>query len=199
MPVKIRGSFGALIRPTNFRAELDNHFEDKLDDHFQSKFDTAISNADVGGGKILQVQSFTKTNTYTGSGNFKDPGLDVLITPTSTSSKILVNVSVCFSTSATTIGFVLRRNGASICRADAAGSRSRMTVITECGNNVWMTNANNMFLDSPNTTSQVRYDIVIGSHDGRQFRVNRTGSGTNNAQLDNSYATSTITAMEIGV
>ena len=74
-----------------------------------------------------------------------------------------------------------------------------MTVITECGNNVWMTNANNMFLDSPNTTSQVRYDIVIGSHDGRQFRVNRTGSGTNNAQLDNSYATSTITAMEIGV
>lgn len=152
----------------------------------------------VGGGKVLQVQSFTKTNTYTGSGNFKDPALDVLITPTSTSSKILVNVSVCFSTNATTIGFVLRRNGAAICRADASGTRSRMTVITECGNNVWQTNANNMFLDSPNTTSQVTYDIIIGSHDGREFRVNRSGSTANNSLLDSSYATSTITAIEIG-
>lgn len=152
----------------------------------------------VGGGKVLQVQSFTKTNTYTSSGNFKDPGLDVLITPTSTSSKILVNVSVCFSANSTTVGFYLRRNGAAICIADASGSRSRMTVITECGNNVWQTNANNMFLDSPNTTSQVTYDIMIGSHDGREFRVNRSGSTANSANLDGSYATSTITAIEIG-
>jgi hypothetical protein len=149
------------------------------------------------GGKIIQVQSFTKTDTYTSSGNFKDPGLDVTITPTSTSSKILVNVSLCFSTSATTLGFILRRNASGICQADTAGNRTRMTVITECGNNVWQTNAHYMFLDSPATTSATVYDIVIGSHDGREFRVNRSGSGTDGGNLDDSRSTSTITVMEV--
>lgn len=149
------------------------------------------------GGKILQVKSYTKTNTWVSSGNFKDPGLDVSITPLYSTSKILVNVSVCFSTNATTIGFYLRRNGTSICIANAAGSRSRMTVITECGNNVWQTNANYMYLDSPASTAALTYDIMIGSHDGREFRLNRSGSGTDNAQLDNSYSTSTITVMEV--
>lgn len=167
-------------------------------DVFPSTLPAVNGSALTGLGKILQVQSYTKTNTWTSSGNFKDPGLDVTITPTSTSSKILVNVSLCFSTNATTIGFYLRRNGTSICIADAAGSRSRMTVITECGNNVWQTNANYMYLDSPGTTNAVVYDIMIGSHDGREFRLNRSGSGTDNNQLDNSYSTSTITVMEVG-
>lgn len=168
------------------------------DASFPDNLPAVNGSALTGVGKILQVKSYTKTNTWTSSGNFKDPGLDVAITPTSTSSKILVNVSVCFSTNATTIGFYLRRNGTSICIADAAGSRSRMTVITECGNNVWQTNANYMYLDSPASTSALTYDIMVGSHDGREFRLNRSGSGTNNSQLDNSYSTSTITVMEVG-
>jgi len=204
-PNEVGGNVEILLPTTGTRllSDTDDIPASSLDgtlpnDVFPSNLPAVNGSALTGVGKILQVKSYTKTNTWVSSGNFKDPGLDVTITPTSTTSKILVNVSVCFSTNATTIGFILRRNGTNICIADAAGSRSRMTVITECGNNVWQTNANYMYLDSPGITTAVVYDILIGSHDGREFRLNRSGSGTDNSQLDNSYSTSTITVMEVG-
>ena len=42
MPVKIRGSFGSLIRPNNFADELSNHFA--------TKYQEAVSAGDITGG-----------------------------------------------------------------------------------------------------------------------------------------------------
>lgn len=149
-------------------------------------------------GCILQVRSYTMTGRVVSSGNFQDIGLDVSITPYSASSRILINVSLCMSTNATTQGFILRRNGVTICQGDSNGSNSRMTVISSVGNNVWQNQMNNMFVDSPNTTTTLTYDIVCGSHDGREWRINRSGDNNSAAStLDQSVSTSTITVMEI--
>jgi hypothetical protein len=157
----------------------------------------AVTRAKMGyAGAVLQVASFHKTNTYVASGGFSDPGLDVTITPTLTSSKILVMVTCCMSTVATTHGFILRRNGTNIALADSNGGSTRTTVISSVGNNVWQNQLGINFLDSPSSTSALTYDIVIQSHDGREVRMNRSGS-IGGGNLDDSVATSTITVMEI--
>lgn len=159
----------------------------------------AVTQQKIGfNGCILQVRHFTMTNRVVSSGNFQDIGLDVSITPYSASSRILVNVSLCMSTNSTTHGFILRRNGSTIAQADPNGNNSRMTVISSVGNNVWQNQMNYMFVDTPNTTSAVNYDIVCGSHDGREWRINRSGDNNSGASsLDQSSSTSTITVMEI--
>lgn len=155
-----------------------------------------LAKSNMPAGSVLQVQSFTKRDTYVSSGNFGDPSLDIIITPTSTSSKILVTVSLCMSTSSTTLGFKLRRNGTDICIGDAYSSATRMTVISSVGNNEWQNNMSYTFLDSPSSTSALTYDIVVGTHDGREYRINRAAS-PGSSPLDNSVSTSTITVMEI--
>jgi hypothetical protein len=160
---------------------------------------SAITQQKIGfRGCILQVKSYTMTSRVVSSGNFQDIGLDVSITPYSASSTILIMVNLCMSTNATTQGFILRRNGSTISQADPNGSNSRMTVISSVGNNVWQNNMSHTFLDTPNTTSAVNYDIVCGSHDGREWRINRSGDNNSGASsLDQSSSTSTITVMEI--
>jgi hypothetical protein len=52
-----------------------------------------LPNANFSGGKVLQVQSSIRsTETVTTNGSYVDTGLQVNITPSSTSSKILVMI-----------------------------------------------------------------------------------------------------------
>jgi hypothetical protein len=148
-------------------------------------------------GTVLQVRQFHRTSTFVASGAFTSPGLDVSITPTSNSSRILVKVSCCLSTNATTMGFIITRNGTQIALSDPVGSSPRTTMITSVGNNVWQTQCGFDFLDTPGTTSSLTYGILIRSHDGREIRMNRSGAAPGGANLDDCAATSAITVMEI--
>lgn len=139
-----------------------------------------------GGGKVLQVVNATySTETNSTTTTFADTGLTATITPSATTSKVLVLVNqngVYKSSQAT-------NNGVGIKLLRGATVLVTMSVLdgftnTAIQNNV--TSGTN-YLDSPATTSAVTYKT--------QF-ANYSANATVGVQV--ASATSTITLMEIG-
>ena len=153
----------------------------------------------IGAGGILQVVQTVKTDTFsTTSDTFTDiTGLSVSITPTASSSKILV---IANYTGSNQVGYSwgrLVRGSTAICIADAAGSRVQATTA-----NFYQPNADRSFtgsvcfLDSPATTSATTYKIqIIVQTGGYTTYINRTSGDTDSAAYGR--FTSTITVMEI--
>lgn len=139
----------------------------------------------AGGGKVLQVVTATEDNQRsTTSTTFTDiPGLSVSITPSATSSKVLV---MCTTTgySGNTVEaseFTLLRGSTNL-GSSITGEIARIYGANDIHSSITM-----IVLDSPSTTSATTYKA--------QFR--RSGaSGTAAAMYDNSLGT--ITVMEIG-
>ena len=175
--------------------------------------DGTIVNADInasagivasklsGTGKVLQVVSTSKTDTFslaTGSTYTDITGLSVSITPSSASNKILVMYNVSVGSNGTS-GFAytkLLRGSTSIFVGDTAGSRiSASNGGTSISSNVISKHCI-QFLDSPSTTSSTTYKIQAYAQVGTaQIYVNRTYS-----DLDTTGFTrdaSSITVMEI--
>ena len=143
----------------------------------------AISN-----GKILQVLQATKTNTFsTNSQTFVDiTDLAVTITPSSTSSKILIFVQQSWFQSATTssqgMGFRVQR-GSTYITTPATFTASYQGVATRSHAYTPI-----IAYDSPNTTSSVTY-TVMGYH--------HTANGEVRMQYGSSQSSSSIILMEV--
>jgi hypothetical protein len=162
----------------------------------------AVTRAKMGyAGAVLQVLSTTKTNTFTTtSGTFVDvTGLNVSITPTSTSSKILIlamvtghaTVSGCFLNGA------IARGGTALGLGDASGSQTRTMSQSNYGQDGGgMFSMHLNFLDSPNTTSATTYSVQVNSsaHSGSTVFINRSQQDSSDTRARGS---STITVMEI--
>ena len=93
----------------------------------------SIAKASLPTGSVLQVVSTTKTDTFTSTttGAFTDiTGMSVSITPTSSTSKILVNVTGGCMGQVATSGFMLQllRDSTAISVGDTAGSRIRASM-----------------------------------------------------------------------
>jgi hypothetical protein len=156
------------------------------------------------GGKLLQVVSTAKTDTYSQSVSltYTDvTGLSVAITPTLATSKVYVSV-LLHTANDTASGergmFRIMRDSTAIGIGDAAGSRTRATTGYFSLTNTQTMNMYGMnFLDSPATTSATTYKIQMFNTSGAVQYVNRTSDNA-----DASYTgrvISTITVMEIGV
>ena len=133
-------------------------------------------------GSVLQVVSIAKTDTFShNTQTFTDvTGLSTTITPSSTSSKILVLGSVSLGASQD-FGYIrLMRDSTPINIGDAASNRVRTTGamfypagVPTYGNSPIPLD----FLDSPSTTSAVTYKIQIRTGSGTQLvYINRTGA-----------------------
>ena len=153
-------------------------------------------------GSILQVVSTTKTDTYsesvsTGGQTAQVTGLTATITPSATSSKVLVLYSVSVSQDATYM--ILQRGGSALTAAtgDAAGSRTRMTLGAVNFNDSYTENISGNFLDSPSSTSALTYGMKFrhGSSHTKTLRINYDNADTDDAKR--ARAISTITLMEI--
>ena len=164
---------------------------------------TAVTSAGLPSGTVLQVQSTTKTDTWSGTpgaGVFLDiTGLSVAITPASATSKILVTFSTNVSAnSASTTGVRLMRDTTPISIADAAGNRPLAT--TGGGGNEgadWNGDVlASSFLDTPSTTSLITYKLQITGNTFSTQYVNRKARD-NNTTSDDYRMTSHITVMEI--
>lgn len=154
------------------------------------------------GGKVLQVLSTTKTNTFstTSTTPAAVTGLDVIITPTSATSKILVFcfMTICSDPSLGFPVFYLQRGATEILKGDAgAANQRRVTGGAATLNSNYLGNANVTFLDSPSSTSALTYGMYVSTADSSgTVAINRTFvNGNNNF---NALGTSTITVMEIG-
>ena len=151
-------------------------------------------------GKVLQVQSTTKTDTFTTtSGTFTDiTGLSVSITPSSASSKILVSMNTYLGNAGSTYVTQVRlvRDSTAICVGDAASNRTRSTAHERLGDTYEVGSFSATTLDSPSTTSATTYKVQMLTQTGGGTGVlNRTGADT-----DHNYqgrTASTITVMEV--
>mgnify|MGYP005989888581 CR=1 FL=1 len=159
------------------------------------------------GGKVLQIVSVTKTDTYSESisGNSLSStlvtGLQPSITPASTSNKILIMVtlSVGYASNGTgdSMGFLLKRDSTAIARGDADGSRTRITTGNNFSSTFQIEDLSMTFLDTPSSTSSITYGINLfnGSGSTRNVYLNRDDRNT-----DANYTArgiSSITLMEI--
>ena len=155
--------------------------------------------AAAGGGKVLQVVSTNKTNTFTStSTSFVDvTGLTLNITPAATSSKILVIVNVAHSDGADRSYVRLMRDSTAIAIGDAASNRPRVSGgATHAMTTYSIYNTAFNYLDSPSSTSAIAYHIETRSL-GDTLYINRSEADRDVADYE-PRAASTITAIEIG-
>jgi hypothetical protein len=150
-------------------------------------------------GKIGQVLSITKTDTFTTtSTSFVDiTGLSQAITPSASTSKILVIYAVSGINTAGTNRSAIRmmRDSTPIAIGDAAGSRTQSTFQWDLQSGSNILSYAGSFLDSPSTTSATTYKAQAICLDAGTTYVNRSVSDTDASQF--SRITSTITVMEI--
>jgi|9_EtaG_2_1085328.scaffolds.fasta_scaffold04344_9 hypothetical protein len=150
-------------------------------------------------GKVLQIVNVTKTDTFsttTALGSFADvTGMSVAITPSATSSKILVLLNAHYSQSSNTYGVALRldRSGTSVYIGDARGSTSRAVGGTQ-GNPAKAHQLAIQFYDSPNTTSSTTYKLQMGTESGGTAIL---GGSSTTSNVFNVSTASSITLMEI--
>ena len=160
----------------------------------------AVSGANLTGisaGKVLQVVSVAKTDTFTiSSGRLADiTNLSLNITPSSSSNKVLVYAFLVVGGSSAHANFVIDRGGTDIGIGDASGSRSRYTIASnQDSNGNQPIQESLMFLDSPNTTSETTYKIQ-GNNNGATCYLNRTNTDSDNSGYGRFI--STFTLMEI--
>jgi hypothetical protein len=150
------------------------------------------------GSNVVQT---VKTDTFssTTSTFTTITGLSATITPTSTSSKILIIAQVVFTTAIDVVGTTqIRIDGGNATDyvGDAAGSRIRSAAGLHNADNIGNSGFSTpiVYLDSPNTTSATTYSVQVRQNGGT-FYVNRSRTDTNNA-LFGRYASS-ITAIEV--
>jgi hypothetical protein len=163
----------------------------------------SLPDANAPSGSVIQVVSTTKTDTFsmTSATYTSVTGLSVSITPSSTSSKILIIVGMTCGISSDGVIFTrLTRNGTAIDVGDAAGSRTQATTATYTGGSasiVYQLLPQNMnFLDSPATTSSTTYGVDIKAENGSTtLYVNRASNDLDAA--GRARLASTITVMEI--
>ena len=180
-----------------------NSADISVDDY--GRITSASSGSSGSSGKVLQVVSTTKTSTWSSaSSSYVDiTGLSAAITPSSSSSKVLVIVNLSESSSTGVRGFnLVRTDGyspASLGMGDAASNRTRAmiagytgnsdathSIISHCG----------QYLDSPSTTYEMTYKMQAKAQTNYTVYINRTQSDTDIADIFRT--SSTITLMEIG-
>ena len=153
-----------------------------------------------GGGKILQIVSTTKTDTTSiSSSDFANiTGMSVSITPSSTSSKIFLIGYVCVSLTDFQKRVYLKitgGNAANYIGAAGTGIEAANVAVLRVNTNYGQLNSPLQYLDSPNTTSAITYQVQWASEGGATGYLNRPVTqdsvGANVA--------STITVMEVAV
>ena len=154
------------------------------------------------GGKLGQVVSTTKTDTFTMASQTYATvtGLTATITPSAATSKILViaSLSGCGDNGVSRSTSQLIRDSTAVAVATSAGSRVAGTSpLTMPPNNFDFYSTILSFLDSPASTSALVYGVQVRSNDGggATTYINRSKDDTNSASFTRSV--STITVMEI--
>ena len=154
-------------------------------------------------GNILQVVQAVKTDVFTSnSTSYTDvTGLTLAITPSSTSNKILINIS--FNHQSNTQNrwraFRIRRDSTTLYVGNADGNRTQASVhnglVNGSGDSVTQANSLIQFLDSPNTTSAVTYKLQGKVQSGAYFVINRSRVDDNADYIGRTA--SSITLMEV--
>jgi len=130
----------------------------KFDETDDYTFTGTVSGA--GGGKLLQVVSNTKSTVFsTNAGSFVDTGFDVVITPSSTSSKIWVHydTGVYQASGGANFNLAIYRNDSTNLHDSSLNHFLRLAT-----NDQYYSTSLSAY-DTPNTTSAVTYTLYAKS------------------------------------
>ena len=156
---------------------------------------TAATLASGVGGKVLQVVSQNLTTQMsTASTSYVDSGLTASITPSATTSKVLVTLNISVSIDGDHNGYLRLLRDSTEINSGSGGNNNALFGInghsTAYRYNPMMEACN--FLDSPSTTSAITYKVQLRSHNGGYtMYINRRSNDINFGVASN------ITLMEI--
>jgi hypothetical protein len=164
---------------------------------------TILTTTSPKAGNVIQVVSTAKTDTFSASvasfGESGDvTGLSCSITPSSTSSRVLVTFAVNLGCPGNQFpAFIAYCNGSLVAVGDSSGSRRRSTAQSRELRDTDSHTVSMTFLHSPASTSAQVYTIRLwhGSGGTQTIYVNRSNTDSNDAATGRNI--STITAMEI--
>lgn len=175
--------------------------------------DFNLSTDDMPTGTVLQVVSSLSNVLITGTNADASwlalSGLEATITPTSSSSKILVTVHIGKASNAADgtssgdrqINFKLTRGSTHIGLGQTWQNRMRATFSIMDGPHHVAgrggSSGSYQILDTPATTSATTYKVYGAGHNGEVWAVNRAAETENSADAPQSTTTSTITLTEI--
>ena len=156
----------------------------------------------VGGGKIGQVLQAVKTDTQntTDDNTFTDiSGLSQAITPSATTSKILVLFTVNITADTQDhVGIRLVRGSTDIFIGTDSDAGQNVSAGYRAGTteeNYHPANLCGQFLDSPSTTSATTYKIQAASND--EFFVNSPHDDTGTTNVQRPHTSSSLTLIEV--
>ena len=165
-----------------------------------------ITKSSMPTGSILQVQQSVYRSAWSSSSDgisYYAVPLTCSITPSSSTSKILVMMAVHLSTGYWEVQGRLTRNGSDVTESwgDARGSRTRCSFVwnSYAGSSSgysWMP-VNYQFLDSPATTSELIYGLKINGYSTYSLGFNYNVYSDSDSADYNGCPISTITLMEI--
>ena len=152
-------------------------------------------------GHIIQVVSTTYTENFSASISGMSwtevPGLTTVITPSSSSSKILISVTIGGIESSglnQRMGMALRKNSTNIAINTTSGGNQRKGSWAGSG-----TNSNDIrnqafftHLDSPATTSTVTYRVMITTEGSYTMFINRSNSNANSSSVFKTASSMTL-------
>ena len=154
-------------------------------------------------GSILQIKSFTLTSaTSSTADGFVDTGLQLAITPSSASSKILITGFINVGASYFKTYIRLLRDSTVLSVGDSASNRPQVYSSSAPGGSDWdeynVTSLSLNLLDSPNTTSSVTYKVQYRPYDNSVSTayINRSSADRDNADYDE-RSISVMTLQEI--
>ena len=166
---------------------------------------TALPASAMSTGSIIQVVSTTKTDTTSETlaanavSSSDISGLQVTITPSSSSNKILLTCTLTMSSYDN--GFLFYKDGSVISGAlgDADGSKQRVFAEQYLGSGFTLFNCTHHYVDTAGGTSAITYGIrVKNTHNtSRTYNVNVNTSDRTSFLGANLVGASTFTAMEI--
>jgi len=168
-----------------------------------SSTNSELEFAAAGGGKILKVESTTKTDIFSSTAvqTWTDiTGLSVNITPSAASSKILISSHISFGldVSHSLVVFRFMRNSTEIAIADAANNRPRGTFASKPADDAHTDNAVGIHLDTPSYSlgDTLTYKVQFYDYHANTFYVNRSFRHYDAATYD-MVGVSSITVQEV--
>ena len=165
-----------------------------------------IPKANMPTGSILQVVNVLKTDVFTTTTNgFTDvTGISASITPSSSSNKIMIIISLGRvglgdgGGGPHSVAFRIDRSGTSLFIGDTSSSRIRSTFQTSTGYNADHSHAYTYTgVDSPASTSALTYKLQMFSQSGNAAYINRGKVDADNGEAYPGRTGSSITLMEI--
>lgn len=172
--------------------------------------DGTIASADLAtgvGGKVLQVVSTAKSDTYSESvaantmSSTDITGLSASITPASSSNKILIIASLATGRNSNDtnsgVGIAMFRGGTLVGVGDTASSRTRLSSMSHHASDLNITTVPINFLDSPSTTSSTTYTFRFLNSDGdtSNLYLNRSANDADGSHIGRCI--STVTLIEV--